>query len=64
MSENTSLEIRDIEKRELNHIVASYEENPSYQLIQKNTGVDIEFIHPAAGTEKESFQVSYTSILL
>lgn len=27
MSENTSLEIRDIEKRELNHIVASYEEN-------------------------------------
>lgn len=27
MSENTSLEIRDIEKRELNHIVTSYEEN-------------------------------------
>lgn len=27
MSENTSLEVRDIEKREWNHIVASYEEN-------------------------------------
>ena len=39
--------------------ISSYEENPAYQLIQKNTGVDIEFIHPAAGTDKESFQLLF-----
>ena len=37
--------------------IASYEENPSYQLIQQNTGVDIEFIHPTAGMQQESFQL-------
>ena len=37
--------------------ISSYEENPAYQLIQENTGVDIEFIHPATGTDKESFQL-------
>ena len=39
------------------NFISSYDENPSYQLIQKETGVDIEFIHPASGTEKESFQL-------
>ena len=39
--------------------ISSYEENPAYQLIQQNTGVDIEFIHPAAGTDKESFQLLF-----
>ena len=35
--------------------IASYDENPSYQKAQADTGVDIEFIHPASGTDKESF---------
>lgn len=39
------------------NFISSYDENPSYQLIQEETGVDIEFIHPACGTEKESFQL-------
>jgi len=39
--------------------ISSYEDNPAYQLIQENTGVDIEFIHPAAGTDKESFQLLF-----
>ena len=33
------------------NFISSYDENPSYQAVQANTGVDIEFIHPAAGTE-------------
>ncbi len=39
------------------NFISSYDENPSYQYIQEQTGVDIQFIHPAAGTEKESFQL-------
>ena len=39
--------------------ISSYDENPTYQLVQKETGVDIEFIHPAAGTDKESFQLLF-----
>ena len=39
------------------NFIPSYDENPSYQLIQQNTGVDIQFIHPAAGTETEAFQL-------
>ena len=31
------------------NFITSYDENPSYQAVQANTGVDIEFIHPAAG---------------
>ena len=42
--------------------ISSYEENPAYQLIQENTGVDIEFIHPAAGTDKESFQLLFGGV--
>jgi len=37
--------------------ISSYEENPVYQMFQENTGIDIEFIHPAAGTDRESFQL-------
>ena len=29
--------------------ISSYDENPSYQKAQADTGVDIEFIHPASG---------------
>ena len=43
------------------NFIASYDENPSYQAIQENTGVDIQFIHPTAGTEKESFQTMLMS---
>jgi putative aldouronate transport system substrate-binding protein len=43
------------------NFIASYDDNPSYQLVQKATGVDIEFIHPAAGTEKESFNLMLAS---
>ncbi len=37
------------------NFISSYDENPAYQAIQKNTGVDIEFIHPAAGNTTEQF---------
>lgn len=35
--------------------IANYDENPSYQKAQADTGVDIEFIHPASGNDKEAF---------
>ncbi len=38
------------------NFIASHDDNPSYKYIQEQTGVDIEFIHPAAGTEGESFK--------
>lgn len=41
--------------------ITSYDENPSYQAIQANTGVDIEFIHPTAGTDQQSFQTMLMS---
>ena len=43
------------------NFISSYDENPSYQAVQANTGVDIEFIHPAAGTEVESLQLLLAS---
>ncbi len=43
------------------NFITSYDENPSYQLVQKNTGVDIQFIHPAVGTDKESFNLMLAS---
>ena len=43
------------------NFIASYDENPSYQKIQENTGVDIEFIHPAAGTDVESLKIMLAS---
>lgn len=41
--------------------ISSYEENPAYQKVQENTGVDIEFIHPAAGTATEAFDLMLAS---
>lgn len=43
------------------NFISSYSENPAYQAVQKNTGVEIEFIHPAAGTETESLQLLLAS---
>ena len=43
------------------NFISSYDENPSYQKVQENTGVDIEFIHPADGTAKESLQIMLAS---
>ncbi|GHU73189.1 sugar ABC transporter substrate-binding protein [Clostridia bacterium] len=43
------------------NFISSYAENPAYQTIQKNTGVELEFIHPAAGQAKESFQLIMAS---
>lgn len=43
------------------NFISSYDENPSYQKIQENTGVDIEFIHPAAGTVTDSLQIMLAS---
>jgi len=37
--------------------ISSYQENPVYQAAEKATGIDIEFIHPAAGTDRESFSL-------
>ena len=37
--------------------ISSYDENPAWRKVQEATGVDIEFIHPPVGTEKESFQL-------
>ena len=45
----------------ISNFISSYDENPSYQAVQANTVVDIEFIHPAAGTEVESLQLLLAS---
>ena len=39
------------------NFIASYDENPTYQQAQEKTGVDLVFIHPAAGTAKEAFEL-------
>ena len=33
--------------------ISSYKEQPAYQLVEKNTGIDVTYIHPAAGQEQE-----------
>lgn len=38
------------------NFISSYDENPSYQAVQANTGVDIVFEHPTVGSAKESLQ--------
>ncbi len=43
------------------NFIASHAENPSYQALQKDTGVEIEFIHPAANTAVESFRMMLVS---
>lgn len=43
------------------NFIASHDENPSYIEVQKNTGVDIEFIHPAANTAVDSFKTMLMS---
>ncbi len=42
--------------------ISSYDENEAYQAIEKNTGIDLSFIHPAAGQEKVDFQLMMTDI--
>ena len=37
--------------------ITSYDENYAYAKMQENTGVDIDWIHPAVGQEKEQFVV-------
>ena len=37
--------------------ISSYNENPAWQKIMKDTGINVEFIHPAVGTTKDSFQL-------
>lgn len=41
--------------------ISSYDENYAYQNGQDVTGVDLEFIHPASGTEQESFSLMLAS---
>ena len=42
--------------------ISNFDENEAYQEIQKNTGVDLEFIHPAAGQEQVDFQLMMTDV--
>lgn len=41
--------------------ISSYDENPAYQQVQTDTGIDIRFIHPTVGMEKEQFQLMIVS---
>lgn len=41
--------------------IRSYDENEAYQEIQKRTGIDLEFIHPAQGQERELLQLMVAS---
>ena len=41
--------------------ISSYSENEAMQEIMKNTGVNIEFLHPAAGQAKEQFNLLIAS---
>ena len=43
------------------NFIDSYAENPAYQAIQRNTGVTIDFIHPAAGMAQETFNLMIAS---
>jgi len=43
--------------------ISNYDENPAWRKVQEETGVDIEFIHPAVGTEREAFQLLLTGEL-
>lgn len=36
-------------------VLSTYNDHPVYQKLMENTGVDIEFTHPAVGQEKEEF---------
>ena len=38
------------------NFITTYDENPSYQAVQQNTGVDIEFMHPSSGSAAQAFQ--------
>ncbi len=37
--------------------ISNYDENPAYDTMQKTTGVDVTFIHPAVGEAKQDFQL-------
>ena len=41
--------------------ISSYSENEAYQEIQKRTGIEIEFQHPATGQVQEQFNLLFTS---
>lgn len=41
--------------------VTSMDENPAFEEYQKRTGIDIQFIHPAPGQEKEQFSLLIAS---
>lgn len=43
------------------NFISSHDDNPAYQAVQQNTGVDIEFIHPAAETATESLKLMLAS---
>lgn len=42
-------------------VIESYADNTAYQKIQEETGIKINFIHPAVGKEKEQFNLMITS---
>ena len=39
--------------------ISSYAENTAYQEIEKQTGINIEFIHPTVGMAKEQFNLLF-----
>ena len=41
--------------------IQSYDDNIAYQYIQEKTGVDLQFIHPAQGQEREQFNLMMVS---
>lgn len=41
--------------------IQTYAENEAYQEIEKKTGIKIDFIHPAQGQEKETFNIMIAS---
>lgn len=41
--------------------ITSYDENTAYAQMEKNTGVDIQWIHPAVGQEQEQFNMMLVS---
>lgn len=41
--------------------LGNYDDRLCYQLAQEATGIDVEFLHPAKGTEKEAFSILISS---
>lgn len=63
-TDGVSLEYWIVVSQTTLNIIDSYDQNACFDEVQKATGVDIKFIHPTVGQEKEQFQNMMASGIL